>query len=197
MATYFSPRKGIFNGLFTYINRNYPSLLTFIKIEGSREIDYSYGYPKDIFPPSQDYHLVIYQLNASYTFTLSNISINITSYSIKSSPHEKRYLSEWKVEGSYMNGDWIEIDHVTGCDDCYINTDRHYQISQHNVYDSFRVTKYLNNSDGDTFFDLYGFEVFGTICNPLNCDLIIPITIHAQTTMNIAPLCMLFLIFQK
>ena len=185
MVIYFSPNKGIFNGIFAYVNKHYSSLTEMINIESSSTINYYYGYPKDIFPPQQTHHLVIESINASYTLTFKNFSINITSYSIKSSLNERRKLQEWKVEGSYMRGNWVEIHHVKDCVDCNINNERHYQVRQHNVYDSSRITKFLNNSDGRYFFDLHGFEVFGTTCNPLNCDLIKPFTCQVEKDSNI------------
>ena len=173
MALWFSPKNGLYNGIFAYVNRHYSSNFhEFINTVGSSNIDDQYGNIEEIFPPRENKHIVIGQENASYTFTFKNFSINITHYSIKSSTSKERYLKSWKIEGSYKNSSWQEIDDVSECNDCYINSNRHYSISNHQVFDSFRITKYHNNSDDTAFFDLYGFEVFGTICNTFNCDLI-------------------------
>ena len=88
MALWFSPKNGLYNGIFTYVNRHYSShFQEFINTEASSAIDNQLGNIEDIFPPRDNKHLIIDQENGSYTFTFKNFSINITHYSIQSPPN--------------------------------------------------------------------------------------------------------------
>ena len=174
MVTHFTPKNGYFYGVFAYINSHfYSNFRNYVEIGSSAPFKED---PQLIFPPKNDFHLIISSHDAYYTFTLKNFMLNVTSYSILSSYYDKRAITQWKLEGSKDLQQWTLIHQIQDCFDCAINTIHNYKI-KNDVYQSFRLTKLNVNDDIESskyFFDLFGFELFGTICNPLNCDVIIP-----------------------
>ena len=64
-----------------------------------------------------------------------------------------------------------------------LREDFHYFNVKSGVYNTFKLTKLNTNSDGTNFFDLHGFEVFGQICNPVNCDILPYFTIERDNNL--------------
>ena len=173
MTYRFTPRKGIFNGIFTYINRISTSKkIDMISITGSKDFEYkNNGKLSYFFPPTDKTYIVINQINASLTFTFETISINITGYSIKSTSYATRTLHEWTLEAKNNDSDWILLHYVRDCNDFLVDHSQYFNLN-YGVYNSFRLTKQNQNSDKTFYFDLHGFEVFGQICNQVNCEVL-------------------------
>ena len=113
MTYRFSPRKDIFDGIFTFLNRisKGSSLESLISITATNEITYTKGGTmSDMFPPSDKTYMVTDKINSSYTFTFKTVSINITGYSIKSTLVKIRYLRKWKLEAKNNDSDWKLLD---------------------------------------------------------------------------------------
>ena len=195
MTHRFLPKPHNFNGVLTYINSfGENTFYNFIDIIGNNVIQETYGTLTEIFPPRNTKHLVIYAVNASYTFHFKNFYVNTTGYSIKSDSSTTRYIKRWKLEASINDTNWKELHYMRDCADCYINTERYFKIS--GVYNMFRVTKLLNNSDSSLSFDLYGFEIFGQVCNPIGCNILkSPTQFQPNQTTRIFPSIFLFVFF--
>ena len=174
MISHFVPKQNKFNGILSYINTNSNSRFSeFISFVPSSPLFSNFQQIQDILPPSGVNRVVISQNGASFTFTFNSFSMNVTSYSIKSSNDSTRILTHWKLEACNNGLQWELVDEVDNNAEIIIN-----RKLQHNVYNSFKLTKLNENNDDHQTeiytFDLYGFEIFGTICNPISCDLFIP-----------------------
>ena len=170
MGVTFTTNNGIFSGIFSFAasmgNSTFDQL---VECKGSVTISPNFSPFIDIFPPKDKNHVVINDENGYFIFTLKNFGINVSSYSIKSSYEERRVLTKWTLEGSYDNHKWKKIHSIDNCTDCTTNRERNYELNNE-VFDSFRLTKLNRNNDSEPFyFDLFGFEVFGTIYNKNNC----------------------------
>ena len=196
MVTHFSPKNGKFNGIFTYINQHSSSSFSdYIDCHSSWPIQEECQTYQDIFPPTGSNRVVHYAQNGAYTFTFKTFSINVTSYSLKGSSEKNRYLSDWTLEASNSGSNWEKIDEVSNCDDCYLHPESNRKLS-HQIYNSFRLTKLNGNQEGNVvsyFFGLYGFEIFGTICNPVSCDVVNDLFCTAGHKLKILPSIHLFI----
>ena len=175
---YFSPNNGLFHGIFAHIKLNIQSKFNqYVKIETSKPLDTKYQTFQDIFPPYGYCHSVFIDVNGSTTFTFTNFFVKVHSYSIKLSPNPNRTFFEWKLEGSNDLNGWKEIHYMKNCEDCAINNEKNYALD-HEVFNSFKLTKYRPNNDGTYYIDLYGFEIFGEICSPFHCGITYVCTNH-------------------
>ena len=161
----------MFHGVFAYINRS-PNLnlSQFLTVTTNTKFDWQYGTVADIFPPQSYKHIVI--ANRGYCqFSLNKMTINITSYSIKSSQSAERALTNYTLEGSLDGMTWFPLHTVEKCDECRTNNARNHKL-KNGVYSMFRLNKTDINIDNTQYLDIYGFEIFGTICTPIGCDII-------------------------
>ena len=180
---YFSPNNGLFNGVFAYINQNmHDKFDKYVNIQPSSDLSVLYNNTHNIFPPSGDNHIVIDELNGSFTFNLTNFYVSVNSYSIKSSNSVIRYLKEWKLEGAKDDSEWELLHYMENCDDCNTTSSRNFRLN-HSIYNSFKLTKYGMNVDNSTYFDLYGFDIFGVICSPFACGITFVCTNHVNMRM--------------
>ena len=117
--------------------------------------------------------MVIHDQNSFYQFTFKTFFMNVTSYSLKRSTINIRFLSHWKIEASQNNSNWDLLDEVIDMNIKQAVLNR--KIKTEKVYNSFKLTKLNRNNDTEYpyTFDLFGFEIFGTICNPIDCHLYI------------------------
>ena len=121
MVTHFSTRNGKFNGIFTYINQHfYSSFPDYIQCDSLFYIHSWHQTYQQIFPPTEENHVVQEGENASFTFTFNKFSINVTSYSLKMSSYAHRFLSHWTLEASNSGSEWKKIHEIPRCDDCYL-----------------------------------------------------------------------------
>ena len=192
MVTHFSPRTGKFNGIFAYINTNYfNNFSNYINCTSTGGLDSTHSNYQEIFPPHGSNHVVQNTKNAAYTFTFKTFLINITSYSIKHGG-TLRFLSDWKLEASFNGSKYETIHQISNCSQCVSYNVMNFKLN-HGVYNSFRLTKLNTNSDGTDFFDLHGFEIFGTICNPVSCEIVNDFIFTVQRMVIFRPFIFLFL----
>ena len=195
MISHFSPNTNKFNGIFTYINTHYYSTFSdYIIFNSSSPLDQVHQTFQEILPPTGSNHLVIHNKIAFYQFTFKTFFMNVTSYSIKRATNDIRILSHWKIEASLNNSNWDLVDEVTDSSDQSVFN---RNIKTGKIYNSFKLTKMnLNNDPNMPYaFDLYGFEIFGTICNPINCNLFVHKICSSKQLNFIPSLFVLFPIF--
>ena len=173
MTHRFSSSSGTLNGIFTYVNQ-----VSKIKNEGdlihlAGMVTFKNGSSlSDFFSPAKKTYIVTYGESCSLTFTFSTISVNITGYSITSDPSVNRALRDWTFEGKNNESNKWELLHSEYNYQGFLNdSPMHFSVNN-GVYNSFKLTKLNINNDGTTYFDLHGFDVFGQICNPVNCDIL-------------------------
>ena len=174
MTYRFSPRKNIFDGIFVYVNRvSISEQSELISINGSKNFVYTVENTgiHDFFSPHEKTYIVIEQNYSWLSFTFNTININITGYSIKSTNVSTRTIRDWTLEAKNNDSDWVLLHNMTNYNDFMTNDSKYFSV-ENGVYNSFKLTKLNINSDNTGFFDLHGFEVFGQICNPVNCDIL-------------------------
>ena len=182
---YFSPNNGLFHGIFAYIKLNWPNKFDqYVKIDTSKPLSSYFQTIQEIFPPSGINHTVLIDINGSITFTFINFYVKVHSYSIKLSFNPNRTFVEWKLEGSNDLNGWKEIHYMENYEDCTENNERNYELD-HEVFNSFKITKYRANSDGTYCMDLSGFEIFGEICSPFHCGITYVCTDHQYHSFSL------------
>ena len=167
MQILFSPDQNKSSGVLAYINTNFRSNFSnYIDFVPSVNIRPDHQNIHDILPPTGTNRVVIYQDQGSYTFTFKTFSMNVTSYYLKSSSDPKRIIKHWTLEARKDDSDWEIVDEVNENEQININRN-----INNRVYNSFKLTKLNINDDGDSYlyyFDLYGFDLFGTISAPFD-----------------------------
>ena len=199
MVTHFSPMNGRFNGVFAFINQNYhDSFYDYVNCISTGSTESSPHTYQEIFPPKDINRVVQASQLASYTFTFQSFYINVTSYSLKGSFTQHRTLSDWTLKASYNGSEWKTIHQVSHCDDCYLHPESNNKLSPE-VFNSFKITKINDNQEDDGtlsyYFDLYGFEIFGTICNPISCAVIPDFFCTIGQKLKLMPSLYLFISF--
>ena len=193
MTHRFSSSSGTLNGIFTYVNQ-----VSKIKNEGdlihlAGMVTFKDGSSlSDFFTPAKKTYIVTTGENCSLTFTFSTISVNITGYSITSDPSVNRALRDWTFEGKNNESNKWELLHSEYNYQGFLNdSPMHFSVNN-GVYNSFKLTKLNINNDGTTYFDLHGFDVFGQICNPVNCDILPYFTIIDNNNYILKELALYF-----
>ena len=185
MTHRFSSKKNIFDGVFNYINQiskiNDDYDLIHLTSPSNITIKNN-ALLSDFFPPTGKTYIVVEGKNESLTFILSTIYVNITGYSIKSTQNTDRVLKDWTFEAkNNESNEWELLHSVTEYNNFLYNDAKYFNV-KNGVYNSFRVTKLNINDDNTTYFDLHGFEIFGQICNPVNCDIVSYCTFYHENS---------------
>ena len=192
MTHRFTHKKNIFDGTLSYINKHYyQDFSNYLKISSTAGFN-TFGHLQDLFPPTDGSHLALVGINPGFIVDFQKHSVNVTGYSVKSATGSQRILNHWKLEARTNNSDWIQLNEFK-CTDCSIYSS-HYIPLEYGVFDSFKLTKLNYNDDDTMIFDLYGFEIFGQICNPIGCDVLKDWFYTSQNFFHIFPSSIFFTI---
>ena len=168
---YFPIGRGTFKGIINDLNvYHYDELDSFIKTSNSskagmwgnssRVVDFritDFNIQKNNWASEKEE-------NSSLTFHFLKHKVLATHYSILAPPHIENFPQNWIIEGSNDDKKWYLIDtvnkslYLTG--KLYSHT---YKLDVNSIFSSFRITQIGGNSNGNYYFHISRFELFGTI----------------------------------
>ena len=164
---YFDVSGGKLNGVFAYLYSKYSSNYNeIVNVTGSLLYSSVFNPMAAVIPNSNSYFV---SYGNDFLVNLTKHYVHVVYYSIKQNLLPRRILTQWKFQGSLDGSDWKTLSEVNDCDEECKNEEIHSFPSKEGVFNSFRVLKINNNSDGTRFFDLIKFELFGSLCTTKFC----------------------------
>ena len=166
---YFDVSRGKLNGVFNYLSKKYSSNYENIaKVSGTNVLVNSVNY-NPIGSITHDSTFYFVGLGYVFNVSLMNHYVHILHYSINQNTNPPRKINQWKLQGSLDGGEWETLSEVHDCNEKCSNESIHSYPAKEGVYNAFQVVKLNENSDNSTYFDLYKFEIFGSVCLTNNC----------------------------
>lgn len=168
---------GIFNFLTTKFGQNPHDKgeieITTNSMNTSNPI--SESHPKNLITPdSRNYKAKGLEVNAWICFDFKKMSVEISSYSVKSSSNSLGHIKNWVIEISNDNENWTVIDTETDAEemDCP-SAVRNYKVLENKFsrYCRFRHNgpywgHHPNDGINSTYIEFNHFEIFGKIKIP-------------------------------
>ena len=166
---YFDVSRGKLNGIFNYLYSKYSSNYDdYVKVNGT-----STSYNNKNFNPIgsiiPNTNLYFVGHGNDYNVYLKKHYIHVVHYSIKHNTASIRMLSQWKLQGSIDEGEWVTLSEVNDCDENCKKEVIHSYPSKEGIFNAFRVLKLNNNTDGSNCYDILKFELFGSVCLTKDC----------------------------
>lgn len=167
---YFDVSRGKLNGVFKYLYKKYSAEYSNIVIANGSDAHHNNERdPMGTLIPDSKLYFV--SCKNDYNVYLLKHYVHIVHYSIKHHNTAIRMLSKWKLQGSIDGSAWKSLSEVNECDENCKNESIHSYSSKEGTYNAFRVLKMNSNSDNSCYYDLYKFELFGSLCLTKDCKI--------------------------
>ena len=166
---YFDVSRGKLKGAFIYLYTKYSSNYNdYVKVNGTGASYNPEHYdPIGTIMPNTKLYFVGHGYD--YNVYLLKHYVHIVHYSIKHNNGQNRMLTQWKLQGSIDEGEWVTLSEVNDCAQNCQKEEIHSYPSKEGIFNAFRVLKLNNNTDGSNCYDIFKFELFGSVCLTKDC----------------------------
>ena len=168
-TVYFDVSRGKLNGIFSYLYKKYSANYEdYVKVNGTgADFNNVNRNPIGTVIPNSGFYFVGH--DNDYNVYLLKHYVHIVHYSIKQNTGSIRLLSQWKLQGSIDEGEWETLNEVNDCDENCKNESVHSYPSKEGIFNAFRVLKINENADKTDYYDIFKFELFGSVCLTKDC----------------------------